>query len=468
MIHALGATEFVRRDFAYDAAANVTGITDLAQTRAFAYDDLERLTAAGTALAPESYAFDPEGNRTTSHLSASHITDAANRLTEDDAFTYAYDANGNLISKTAKASGAVTDYGWDAQNQLTRIDFPDLTFAEYRYDPFGRRIEKNVGGTVTRYVYDGQDMVLEFDGTGTLRARYSHGQFVDQPLAMQRDGQSYFFHADRQGSILRVTDAAGAVVNEYEYDSYGNFETRIEGVANPFTYTGREFDAESGLYYYRARYYDPATGRFLSEDPLNFAAGDSNLYRYVFSNPVNLTDPSGLAVTYEYANNLSGSARLAPSLAGFGASLSQAFRILAQAFILASIPATPTDDDDPDSPAPPNGDPDGNPGEGAENPPPLPPDLPPLPPQIKKALDEILSGKDRPNRKDPESYRNKPTKGEQKLPETDANGNPIDYTRHHVNEKLPKQPSDDQRIVTGSDGSIWYTLDKYFNFTRIR
>jgi YD repeat-containing protein len=137
------------------------------------------------------------------------VTDIANRLTEDDDFTYAYDANGNLTSKTAKAGGAVTSYSYDAQNQLTRIDFPDLTFATYRYDGLGRRIEKDVNGTLTQYVYDGSDALLEFDGASALLARYSHGQSVDQPLAVERDldlsgtfeaGEQFYYQADQQGS----------------------------------------------------------------------------------------------------------------------------------------------------------------------------------------------------------------------------------------------------------------------------
>ena len=84
-------------------------------------------------------------------------------------------------------------------------------------------------------------------------------------------------------------------VNSYSYDAYGNFESRSETVANPYAFTGREYDAESGLFYYRARYYDANTGRFISEDPIGFRSGDANFYSYVFSNPVNYRDPSGLA-----------------------------------------------------------------------------------------------------------------------------------------------------------------------------
>ncbi len=237
-------------------------------------------------------------NRTASHLSASHVTDDANRLTEDDSFCYAYDANGNLVTKTEKVAGVctggVTAYGYDIGNKLTQIDFPDFTTATYAYDGLGRRIEKDVDGVITRYVYDGEDIVMEFDGAGTLLARYSHGDRTDQHLSVERAGQSFFYHADHRGSVRLITDAAGFVVNSYEYDSYGNIESSIEGIANPFTFTGREFDAESGLYYYRARYYDPETGRFITEDPIHFAGLDINLYRYVFNNPANLVDPFGL------------------------------------------------------------------------------------------------------------------------------------------------------------------------------
>ncbi len=208
-----------------------------------------------------------------------------------------YDDNGNLTAKTDKVTTDVTGYAYDAQNQLIQITFPDLTTANYRYDGVGRRIEKDVAGVITRYVYDRKDIVLEYDGTNTLLARYSHGPGRDRPLAMERGGLSFFYQADHQGSIRLVTDAAGFVVNAYEYDSYGNIESAVEGVPNPFTYTGREFDAESGLYYYRYRYYDSNTGRFLAEDPTRFAAGDLNLYRYVFNNPVNLRDPLGLVVS---------------------------------------------------------------------------------------------------------------------------------------------------------------------------
>ena len=290
-----GAPPVASFTYGYDLVGNITSIAELTQTRAFAYDALERVIAGGLDGLTESYSYDALGNRVSSHLSASHVTDAANRLLEDDDFTYSYDANGNLTSKTAKAGGDVTTYTYNAQDQLTQIDLPGGSVALYAYDALGRRIQKDVDGTVTTYVYDGEDIVLEFDGTATLQARYGHGDRTDQPLVMARGGQSYHYHSDHLGSVRALTNSAGAVVNSADYDAYGNRETVNETVASPYGFTGREFDPESGLTYYRARYYDPNTGRFLTEDPIGFAARDANLYRYVFNNPIKFSDPTGLA-----------------------------------------------------------------------------------------------------------------------------------------------------------------------------
>jgi RHS repeat-associated protein len=294
LAHTLTGADLARFSYGHDALSNIVSIDEIGRTLAFTYDGLGRLTAAGSPLAPENYSYDPEGNRDASHLSALHIHDVDNQLLEDAAFTYAYHPSGNLASKTEKASGGVTTYAYDALHQLVRVDRPDGVVARYRYDALGRRSEKSVDGVITRYVYNREDIVLEFDGSNTLTARYSHGGDIDQPLSQQRDGQSYFYHADHQGSIRQITDSSGQVVNAYEYDAYGQITSSVEGIVNPYTYTGREQDAESGLLFYRLRTYDPHTGRFLQRDPIGFEAGDTNLYRYVFSDPVNLVDPSGL------------------------------------------------------------------------------------------------------------------------------------------------------------------------------
>jgi YD repeat-containing protein len=117
--------------------------------------------------------------------------DAANRLTEDEDACYAYDLNGNMTSRTGKlagvCSGAVTTYVYDAENRMTRIDLPGGSIALYAYDGLGRRIRKDIDGTITAYVYDSEDILYEFDGLGATLARYTHGPGIDEPLAMQRD-----------------------------------------------------------------------------------------------------------------------------------------------------------------------------------------------------------------------------------------------------------------------------------------
>ena len=278
----------------------------VAPSLTFGYDALDQVTQATHPLPAnpaETFTYDAVGNRLLRDGEVTQsVFDAANRLTEDETFLYTYDANGNLETKTEKVGGAVTTHTYDAENRLVRIDFPDLTIAEYRYDGLGRRIEKNVNGVITRYVYDAEDILLEYNGTNALLARYTHGPEIDEPLVMERDldasgtfeaAERFAYHTDGSGSVTELTDSTGVVARAYAYDAYGQIADEIGTLANPFTYTAREFDAESGLYFYRARYYDPEIGRFLNEDPLGFDAADLNLYRYVFNNPVNFRDPSG-------------------------------------------------------------------------------------------------------------------------------------------------------------------------------
>ncbi|KRT69834.1 MAG: YD repeat-containing protein [candidate division NC10 bacterium CSP1-5] len=303
LVHQLSGSPIASFSYAYDAAGNRTAMTEVAGTNSYAYDQLNRLTQA-THPQPtnpaESFSYDPVGNRTSSHLATGQLHDSANRLLEDSNFTYTYDDNGNLTSKTSKANGEVTTYTYDAENQLIRVNKPGLV-AEYRYDALGRRIEKVVNGVSTRYTYDNEDIAVELDGTGTAQAFYLHGPGIDEPLAMGRfgaGGGTSVFHADGLGSITTLTNTSGATVRSYTYDSFGRLVAQTGTVTNPYTYTGRELDPESGLYYYRARYYDAATGRFLQEDAIGGLVElpqTLNKYPYVLNDPHNAQDPLGLA-----------------------------------------------------------------------------------------------------------------------------------------------------------------------------
>jgi RHS repeat-associated protein len=159
----------------------------------------------------------------------------------------------------------------------------------------GREISRNSAGD--RYIYDGDQIALVFNGSGVQIQRYLYGDQTDQVLAEEANGQTRWLLADHQGTVRQIVDHAGTLLNQISYDSFGNITNQTNAsVTFRFGYTGREWDGETGQYYYRARYYDPKVGRFTSEDPIGFSAGDTNLSRYVFNSPTNFTDPSGMVV----------------------------------------------------------------------------------------------------------------------------------------------------------------------------
>ncbi|WP_415400639.1 PKD domain-containing protein [Tateyamaria sp. SN3-11] len=527
--------------YQYDVDGQLIGINDQldpSRSKGISYDDLNRLvqvsegipaSSGGTPVPVEDYAYDEEGNRLASHLSALYTSDAHNRLQEDDDFTYGYDEKGNRISKTAKANGATELYEYDSQNRL--ITYTDATGAatEYHYDAMERRIAKVQGRIATAYIYDtsitdplafddilleftvvgpddgggtgggggnpayascnaqfqlagivnrdlfgsdfplpglttelidsygGPDAVLTFDllidaggegfllqetlsfvfrgevppaclellggpggpgGPGgevdpeqvaecnvelglagitrdellqqdlilgdslrqrlegpegaetmtvgflqeegfplfivpdffeiappaciglegdlgpfdpelpgpleltastliaatvadfnseeaesvTLVRRWAHTNMVDEPIGFEAyaddptpgAGTVYEMYADRLGSILAVVDiATNAIAVSYDYDGFGN-RTATGDLDQPYGYTGREFDGESGLYHYRARSMDPVLANFVQTDPIGFESGSLNLTAYVENNPTLNIDPGGL------------------------------------------------------------------------------------------------------------------------------------------------------------------------------
>ena len=210
-----------------------------------------------------------------------------------------------MISKQAIGSTVTTFYDYNAQGELLRIEqvvdqAAPITVLDvtYGYDALGRRVRKNVNGVVTQYVYDGPNILHEVDGANVYRRLYTNSLGIDEPLSVRDINRSstLYYHRDRLGSIVALTDGSGAVVQEYVYDAFGGLVFEQDpALVQPYAFTARERDLESGLYYYRNRYYDPFTGRFISEDPIGLRGGDNNIYSYVGNNPVNVTDPLGLA-----------------------------------------------------------------------------------------------------------------------------------------------------------------------------
>jgi RHS repeat-associated protein len=147
------------------------------------------------------------------------------------------------------------------------------------------------------YTYDEDNLIEETNSSGAAIARYSQTQYVDEPLAMLRSAATSYYHADGLGSVTSLSSGAGSLAQTYTFDSFGKQTASSGSLTNPFQYTGRESDPETGLYYYRAnraRYYDSQSGRFASEDPIKFAGGN-DFYRHTKNTPATLADPRGLS-----------------------------------------------------------------------------------------------------------------------------------------------------------------------------
>jgi RHS repeat-associated protein len=206
--------------------------------------------------------------------------------------TIAYDNNGNLTG-----DGTWT-FVYDPENRLMTANKTG-TAAAYAYDPLGRRTKKTVNSTSTFFLQDGDDEVGEYTAAGAIQRRFVLGDMIDQPIAMIdytiAGNPKTYFHTDRQGSVIAMTNSSGNLAEgPYKYDGYGN-GAPTTGV--PFKFTGRRLDPETGLYYYRARYYSASLGRFLQVDPVGYT-DDLDVYKYTGNDPINHADPSGRTAIY--------------------------------------------------------------------------------------------------------------------------------------------------------------------------
>ncbi len=284
----------VDRAWTYDAVNRALTETDsINGDSQFAYDPVGRLVSAVRSGRPdEIYLYDANGNRIADASGLVLQFDGANQLVRRGAADVTHDERGRLVEIAAPQG--VTTFGYDWNDRLTRVDLPGGSVVQFRYDPFGQRIEKDVDGTITRLLRDGAEVLARYDGAGSLLAKYVRTGETAEALKVNRSGQVSYLHRDRVQSTVAVSDAAGNVAAQIVYGAWGNVVDNANDWDDPILFAGRDFDPELGLYDLLARAYDPTTGRFLQPDPIRTAGSLVNPYVYADNDPVNFSDPSGL------------------------------------------------------------------------------------------------------------------------------------------------------------------------------
>jgi RHS repeat-associated protein len=255
-----------------------------------------------------SHTFDPVGNRTSATSTFSSLSPGYGSYNADDQLSSeTYDANGNT---THAANG--NTYTYDSENHMTSMTGNGKVIT-MTYDAFGNRVAKTVNGVTTQYLVEddvnptGLPQVLEEVQNGAAVRTYTYGlQRISQSLSPIVTGSNAwttsFYGYDGGGSVRQLTNSAGVVTDEYLYDAFGNSFTKTGTTPNNYLYRGEQYDSDLGLYYLRARYYNPATGRFLSRDPNEGQRRNPmSLHKYLYANgdPINRLDPFGREVMLE-------------------------------------------------------------------------------------------------------------------------------------------------------------------------
>ena len=270
-----------------DISALAFQFSDESVTFDYTYDQAgNRISFASN---DDRFAYNPLADET-----KTYTVNNLNQYTGVNTIAPEYDLNGNMISK------GTDTFDYDSENQLIQATTSNAT-ASYTSDAMGRRQSKTVDAVTTSYLYDGGNVIMEYDQTGTMAKRFIYGPMIDEPVCMISPSSRYYYHADALGSVVALSDTSGSFAETYAYSPFGKTNS-TSSRGNPYLFTGRRIDSESGLYYYRARHYDPQYGRFIQPDPIGFKGG-INFYAYVQNDPVNRIDPEGLKIYLKTGNN---------------------------------------------------------------------------------------------------------------------------------------------------------------------
>ena len=265
----------------------------------YAYDSMGRLeTVTKDSSVVESYGYDLNGTRISETNTLRGITRTLSYNDEDHLLTagsatYTYDLDGFLTGKADGADSTIYDYS--SRGELLQVNLPNGDVITYDHDPLGRRIAKRINGTITeKYLWQSLTTLLAiYDGSDNLvqRFEYADGRM---PVSMTQGGTTYYFAYDQVGSLRVVTDSAGNVIKQVDYDAFGNILADSNSAFTvPFGFAGGLHDRDTGLVRFGYRDYDTDTGRWTAKDPIGFAGGDTDLFGYVQNDPVNFIDPTG-------------------------------------------------------------------------------------------------------------------------------------------------------------------------------